>query len=312
MFVSDWWHGIGEGAQKGSSNGDYSQADMKKVWQKTKQDCDAGHYTLGGRTVQLEPHLSDSAKGTYKRTISIWQWLIELIFGEYSRPAYESKGCQTQITVVDRDAIEEAVSLKENGYNPALLNPANAYTPGGGYKNGARAMEEDICRRSGLALTIDSVHKRVRNFYPLRSESLLYNPSVPIFRYGRDRAYSYMNAPVPVSIITSAAVDLGRANFNDKSFQKETEKRIYAQLAVAAEQGHDAVVLTAFGCGAFRNRPETVAKIYKRVIERQFSGVFKKITFAVINDHNTGQAHNPRGNFKPFKEMLGNGSLFLS
>jgi len=305
MFISDWWQGIGEGAQKGSSNGDYTRADMKKVWEKTKLDCDAGHYILGGKTVQLEPHLSNSAKGTFKRTISVWQWLIELIFGEYNRPAYESKGHHTQITVVDRDAIEEAVSLKKKGYSPALLNPANAYTPGGGYKNGARAMEEDICRRSGLALAIDSVHKRVRNFYPLRSESLLYNPSVPIFRYGRDRAYSYMSAPVPIAVITSAALHLWSDNFNKKAFEKETEKRIHAQLAVAAEQGNDAVVLTAFGCGAFRNPPETVAKIYKSVIENQFKGVFKKITFAVINDHNTGQAHNPKGNFKPFKEILG-------
>ncbi len=65
------------------------------------------------------------------------------------------------------------------------------------------------------------------------------------------------------------------------------------------------MVLTAFGCGAFLNPPETVAKIYKRVIENKFQGVFKKITFAVINDHNTGKAHNPKGNFKPFKEILG-------
>lgn len=87
-------------------------------------------------------------------------------------------------------------------------------------------------------------------------------------------------------------------------FFVEVEKRLYAQLAVAAENGHDSVALTAFVCGAFRCSPEKVRGIYKKVIESHFQGVFKLITFSIINDHNTGYAHNLRGNFMLFKELF--------
>lgn len=307
--------GYGEGSQAPTGSF-YSNSDMRDVWQKTKQDLDHGSYSLGGKTVQLEPALSQAAKNTFKRTQSTWRWFIDLLlFGKTyffrGGKTHASLGHKTEITVIDRDAIDVAVDLKTQGFNPALLNPANAYTPGGGYKSGACAMEEDICRRSGLAYAIDRVHGKVRNFYTLKSSELLYNPDVPVFRRGRDQRYAYMDRAVNVSMITSAAIDLNprhKANSyyhnNDKAFQAETERRIYSQLSVAADQKNDAVVLTAFGCGAFRNNPETVAKIYKKVIDTHFQGVFKKITFAVINDHNTGHAHNPNGNFKPFKDAF--------
>lgn len=306
LSISRYLHG--EGAQSSSEwFGGYTNSDMKGIWEKTRDDLKAGQYTLKGKAISLEPHLSSSCKGTYKRTASIWQWIMQLIFGK----TYRSQGHQTEFRVIDRDALEVAISLRNEGYNPALLNPANAYTPGGGYKYGARAMEEDICRRSGLAHAIDPAHKKVRNFYTLRGSELLYNPCVPIFRHGRGRAYAYMAAPVPIAVITSAAIDLNprhkadRAFHNSpKAFEAETERRIYAQLATAADEGHDAIVLTAFGCGAFRNSPKTIAAIYKRVLNTHFKGVFKQVTFAVINDHNTGQAHNPKGNFKPFKEAF--------
>lgn len=308
MFNSLTQYFYGSGSQASSSwLSGYTNSDMKAIWQQTERDCKAGSYNFRGRTVQLEPHLSHCVKGTFKRTLSLWRWFVELLFGK----TYQSRGHQTKISVIDRDALEIAISLKREGYNPALLNPANAHTPGGGYKWGSRAMEEDICRRSGLALAIDSSNKKASNFYPLKGPELLYNPNVPIFRHGRDHKYSYMGAPIPISVITSAAIDLNPNHQADKSFQnnpkafqEETERRIYAQLAVAADQENDAVVLTAFGCGAFQNSPKTVAMIYKHVIETHFKGVFKQITFAVINDYNSGRSHNPQGNFKPFQETF--------
>jgi len=312
--IYNWYMGYNEGSQAPSAS-NYTNTDMKGVWQKTKQDLDCGSYSLVGKTIQLEPALSQAAKNTFKRTQSIWRWFIDLFFGKThyfsGGKTYPSLGYKTEISVIDKDAIDVAVDLKAQGYNPALLNPANAYTPGGGYKWGARAMEEDICRRSGLSFAIDPSHGKVRNFYPLKRSELLYNPDVPIFRRGRDQHYAYMEKPENVSIITSAAIDLNPNHkadryyhSNDKAFKAETERRIYAQLSVAADRKNDAVVLTAFGCGAFRNKPEVVAKIYKKVIDTHFQGVFKKITFAMINDHNTGNAHNPNGNFKPFKEVF--------
>ena len=51
--------------------------------------------------------------------------------------------------------------------------------------------------------------------------------------------------------------------------------------SVAAAKGADVLVLGAFGCGAFQNNPEVVARAYKVAIQ-EFPKVFKKIEFAVF------------------------------
>jgi uncharacterized protein (TIGR02452 family) len=51
-------------------------------------------------------------------------------------------------------------------------------------------------------------------------------------------------------------------------------------LTCAAAKGADILVLGAFGCGAFQNDPEVVAKAYKTALE-VFPKVFKQIEFAV-------------------------------
>ncbi|CAM4822397.1 unnamed protein product, partial [Rotaria magnacalcarata] len=43
--------------------------------------------------------------------------------------------------------------------------------------------------------------------------------------------------------------------------------------------------------------------LFRSVIE-QYAGFFQTIIFAIIDDHNSGQRHNPEGNFKSFKDEL--------
>ena len=71
------------------------------------------------------------------------------------------------------------------------------------------------------------------------------------------------------------------------------------QLKVAYEENYDTVILGAFGCGAFSNPSELIAKFYKKIIDKYFAGAFKKIIFAILDDGHQGK-HNPQGNFKPF------------
>jgi uncharacterized protein (TIGR02452 family) len=68
-------------------------------------------------------------------------------------------------------------------------------------------------------------------------------------------------------------------------------------------------VLSAFGCGAFANPPNHIARLFKEVfLEDEFLGVFKYIVFAIYEDHNSSKAHNPYGNVLPFLEVFDGGT----
>lgn len=280
------------GAQRPTNKGAYSNADMKAVWQQTESVLKQGTYKCRGKTVDTRHKVGEAVKSTVKQGVFAWHSVFK-----------PKSPTTTKYSVVSQDALECAIALKKQGKNPVLLNPANALTPGGGYKNGARAMEEDICRRSGLSSAIDESNGEQENFYPLSNSELLYTKDVPIFREGRNGQYRYLPAPVGISMLTSAAIDLGHEIKKD-TFVKETKNRIYAQLWKAAQEGHDALVLTAFGCGAFKNSPKAMANLYKEVIDTYFKDCFSNITFAIIDDHNTRQWHNPDGNFRPFYDVF--------
>ena len=40
------------------------------------------------------------------------------------------------------------------------------------------------------------------------------------------------------------------------------------------------------------------------VIENEYKGCFKEIAFAIMEDSNTGQRHNPEGNFRAFGRVI--------
>ncbi|CAF5226259.1 unnamed protein product, partial [Rotaria magnacalcarata] len=74
-------------------------------------------------------------------------------------------------------------------------------------------------------------------------------------------------------------------------------------FAIAYHHKHDCLILSAFGCGAFKNPSDHIASIFKSVIY-QYAGFFNTIYFAIVDDHNTGNKTNPQGNLLPFQEIL--------
>ena len=73
-------------------------------------------------------------------------------------------------------------------------------------------------------------------------------------------------------------------------------KRARNILNVAIKNEDDYLILGAFGCGAFRNNPEIVAKAYKDVLQ-DYMYCFKVIDFAIID----GKYSN---NYEIFKRIL--------
>lgn len=227
------------------------------------------------------------------------------------------KRYKTEITVVNQDCLKSAKELYDDGYSPAVVNFASFKVPGGGVRKGSRAQEENLCRRTNLFESIfrfiDTLAKEYglpleKKRYPLPvNHGAIYSPSISVFRESDDKNYEFMDELFNVDVITIAALKnppLEKGHMNDwaKSITKE---KIRTMLNLAIYWENDSIVLGAFGCGAFANPPEDVAKLFKEVLsEPEYCDKFEKIVFAVLDDGNSHRAHNPRGNYLPFAETF--------
>ena len=71
--------------------------------------------------------------------------------------------------------------------------------------------------------------------------------------------------------------------------------------------GHNAIVLSALGCGAFANPPAHIAELFAEVIAGSgFRFADRHILFAILDDRNANRADNPHAKFAPFRELLHN------
>ncbi|CAF1334220.1 unnamed protein product, partial [Adineta ricciae] len=278
------------------------------------------HYLVSDRKVKL--NLDD------KLTTIIYNHQSKL--EQCSKIPYEKiKYKETNIRVQEEDCLVVYEQLVQDGYRPVLLNMANQTTPGGGYKKGDGAQEENIFRRSdyfrSLDLELDSYHdQRAERFictsdcekepvgdekriYPMDEFGAIYTSGLTVFRHSEDRGYAYMKKPLTdVCAIAIAAYRVPELDDNRLAPEAAVgmRKKIETIFSIAHRQGHDSLVLSAFGCGAFKNPPEHVAQLFLSVIE-QYAGFFKEVVFAIIDDHNTGGQLNREGNFKPFEKLDG-------
>ena len=211
----------------------------------------------------------------------------------------------TQVMVERNDCLVAAERLVKEGYRPALLNFASAGHPGGGVEGGSRAQEETICRRSTLTRSIYTFDPKyaARYGYPLHDGdhypilsgfSAVYSPGVTVFREGLDCAF--MENPYDVAVVSCAALNLNGKyvikltpdGHMPKAALDITGNKIRTVFRIGLTYGHDALVLGAFGCGAFKNPPAEIARLFHEVMEEpEFKNKYRLITFSIIEDHNS-------------------------
>ena len=197
-------------------------------------------------------------------------------------------------------------SLIDEGYGqPCVLNFADAFEPGGLFLQGVTTQEERLARCTGLFWCIKDQPYYTRNLEHTNSHSLylhdlLYSPDVPVFRdltkekRLRNSLLSIScilcicivvgeGTTYPISIVTCPAPQAAFAHFSGKQHEISTtmKERIRRILTAMANHRHDAVVLGAFGCGAFMNDANMVAAHFKEWLYGEFQGYFKKVVFAV-------------------------------
>ena len=218
--------------------------------------------------------------------------LPEIDYKKYDLPA--------EIIVTKKRSYEAASAYKNQPV--CVHNFASASNPGGGVTHGANAQEECLCRCSDLYFCL-STPEMWRGFYkphrdtkdPIHNDDIIYTPDVVVFK--TDTAYPKIMPEEDwynVNVITCAAPNLreypsnpfnsGDGNqavhVSDEKLKEIHEKRLKRIMDVAVLNGNEVMILGAFGCGAFANNPEVVAKAAKNVIE-EYKYAFKTIEFAV-------------------------------
>ncbi|MGB7128076.1 MAG: TIGR02452 family protein [Candidatus Rhabdochlamydia sp.] len=264
-----------------------------EVFLGTKRACKNGFIVDGSQTTLDVVTKSNMQNGT--KLYSMTNYLTR-----------SSNLSTEEIKVINGDTIDVALELKNEGYNPVAMNMANENHPGGGVERGAAAQEESLFRRSNyhesLCLTENPhLKNQMPHGYHIPERGVVYSPDVQVFRASEKKGFAFI-APKTISFIAVAAYNLGsprnKIDPHSQDYAIGMKEKIKSFLRVAYFRGHDAVVLGALGCGAFKNDPKIVAQFFKEVLqENEFAGRFKKIVFAVIDDHNGT-------NFQPFSETL--------
>lgn len=235
---------------------------------------EAGHYAAAdGRVVDIEARLAASVDGC-------------VAYPPGTEPVKPTaSGGPSSIEVRNETTLSAARRQLRAGFNPVVLNFASALEPGGGFLRGARAQEEYLARSTGLYACLKdqemyAYHRRQND--PLHSDYVLYAPRVPVFR---DDDHALLAEPWTVGVLTSAAPTVhGLLSCRRDGLRGVFEARVRKVLATGLAHGHDAIVLGAWGCGAFGNDAVMVADVFRQALSTTFQGAYRGVIFAIVDE----------------------------
>ena len=180
-------------------------------------------------------------------------------------------------------------------------NFASATHPGGGVRKGSRAQEECLCRTTTLlpALETEANKKAYYDYHWARNDvrytdACIYTPGIVAVKTDDDLPRRLAKEDwMKLDVLTCAAPNLRAmpSNSMNRTSGKPVkmkaadlmdlhEQRARHMFSIAAANGTDILILGAFGCGAFQNDPNVVAKAYANVLP-DFLHQFDAIVFAV-------------------------------
>lgn len=176
----------------------------------------------------------------------------------------------------------------------AVLNFADALTPGGLVWEGESTQEEDLCRCSNLYPCI-SQDKVFNDYYgynrslenDIYSDRLIYSKDVLFFK---DEDYWCIPIKTKCDVITCPAP----VECSDKQV---FINRIKCIIGAAYSKGVETLVLGGWGTGAFGNDSRLVATAFKEVLDE-----YK--LFDIVYFPFKCSETDPSNNYKVFKEVL--------
>lgn len=184
----------------------------------------------------------------------------------------------TRYIVSEKRSFEAAMNYP--GKKIAVLSFANNHSIGGAPFS-AGAQEESLCRCSTLypclkALENEFYNRHIHLFEKsilnhIGNDDLIYTPDVVVFKTDErtDPVYPQMMNQSDwyrVNVITCAAPEL-RHGPMPKNYIDIIHSRIQKILDVAAKEKNEVLILGAFGCGAFKNPLDVVAKTFRELLK---------------------------------------------
>lgn len=222
----------------------------------------------------------------------------------------------TIFEVINNDCINVSKSLLDEGLSPAVLNMACEDGPGGGVIGGCYGQEEGLFRRTNLYKYMYPFSPHARRYglelkhpqYPLNSVfDGVYVKNAIVFRDEENKGYKLLEEPFPMSFIAVPA--LRNPVLQNEELTLEDERKTYEKiktiLKIGLINGHDSLVLGAWGCGIFHNPPIQIARLFKKAFDDPiFFNRFKRISFAILEDDISKHRKNGIGNLQPFKTIF--------
>lgn len=270
-----------------------SRSNRRVIAQRTLDILERGHYTApNGAAVQMHFDIKEAIKQSKFYGLDAY----DKVFSLRDEKLANIKNT-TEFEVFNETTLSAASRLAQSDdLNPLCLNFASAKNPGGGFLGGSEAQEESLARSTGIYPTLTkwpehyAYHRK--NLNTLYSDRMIYSPNVPVFL---DDDSNLLDEHYLTSFVTSPAVNLGALKRNQPSDVQEINEvmleRMNKLLAIAVANGHNSLILGAWGCGVFRNDPSNIASLFGQhlLAGGKYHNVFKKVVFAVLD--NTKDSH---------------------
>lgn len=273
---------------------------LKGIATETLEILERGSYRApSGAMRHIGAELSSAKKGTSLYTPEQLASLLE----DTSREVVSSSA-QIDVTLERTQVAARRLCQDEGIADVVLLNFASARNAGGGFINGAKAQEEDLSRCSGLyPCLLEQTGYYTANRAQssmLYTDHIIYSPGVPFFR---ERSRSLLEEPYTAAVITAPAPNAGqhlrRKPTGHDAIEEALRRRAAYVLLVAKQEGHRTLLLGAWGCGVFQNRPAMVADAFGTWLDApEFATAFDRVCFAIYD------RTRERRTFEAFRQRL--------
>jgi uncharacterized protein (TIGR02452 family) len=253
--------------------------------ERTKAILATGIYSVAGTTIDLRGQLAATRSGTRLLRPVEWDGILQ-------EAQAQCRGKPPALLTVTAESTLAALQRLAGAGQPdvAALNFASARRPGGGWDTGAQAQEETLARASGLIASLTEAPRLYQanrqHEHLFYTDHAIWSPAVPHF-VGDDGAL--LVRPYTAGIITMPAPNVGGMMRLEEAdllaLPTLWRRRIRCVLALAIVERVRHLILGAWGCGAFGNDPQLVARWFSEVLapsEPWLRG-FETVTFAIYD-----------------------------